>query len=135
MELNHKQAKEILNAIIFELEKRGKYAVVAVADAHGELLAFEKMDNTKLPSIANAINKAYTAARTQKNTSEIGKAIKDPVKGYDIAFYGDSKICGWGGGVPVIVNGKVIGAAAVSGLSQEEDEDIAKIGVGYLNLV
>ncbi|WP_028978524.1 GlcG/HbpS family heme-binding protein [Sporocytophaga myxococcoides] len=135
MELNSKQAKEILNAIIFELEKRGKYAVVAIVDAHGELLAFERMDKTKLPSIANAINKAYTAARTQKNTSEIGKALKDPVKGFDIAFYGDPKICGWGGGVPVISNGNVIGAASVSGLSQEEDEEIAKIGVAHLKLI
>jgi glc operon protein GlcG len=131
MEINHKQAKAIANAILAELEQRNKSAVIAVADAHGELLYFERMDQTKFPSITNAINKAYTAARTQKLTSEIGKALRDPVKGYDIAFYGDPKICGWGGGVPIVVNGKVIGAAAISGLSQEEDEEITKVGVEH----
>jgi len=129
MKLNEKEALIIINTVIAELEKKEKAGVVAVADDHGELLGFLRMKGAKLTSINIAINKAYTAARAQKTTFEIGKAVKDPVKGYDIAYYGDDKFIGWGGGVPIIQNGVVIGAVAVSGLTQEEDEEIAGIGI------
>ena len=45
-----------------------------------------------------------------------------------MAYYGDPRIVGWGGGVPVIVNGTVVGSVAVSGLTQEEDAELAAIG-------
>jgi glc operon protein GlcG len=129
MKLTQREASYMVNVIVSELEKRDKHAVVAVADAYGELVAFVRMENTKLHSINIAINKAWTAARAEKPTSEIGKALKDPLKGYDIGFYGDPKYTGFGGGVPIKVNDLVIGAVAVSGLSQEEDEELAVIGI------
>jgi glc operon protein GlcG len=129
MKLTQREASYMANVIVSELEKRDKHAIVAVADAYGELLVFIRMENTKLHSINIAINKAWTAARAQKPTSEIGKALKDPVKGHEISFYGDPKYTGFGGGVPVKHNNLVIGAVAVSGLSQEEDEELAIIGI------
>ena len=129
MKLTEKEALQIINTVVAELEKRGKPGVVAVADDHGELLGFLRMKGAKLSSITIAINKAYTAARAQKTTMEIGKAVKDQVKGYDIAYYGDSRFIGWGGGVPFIYEGVVIGSVAVSGLTQEEDEEVAGIGI------
>jgi glc operon protein GlcG len=129
MNLTQREASYILNVIVSELEKRDQYGVIAVADAHGELLAFVRMANTKLHSIHLAMNKAWTAARAQKPTSEIGKAIKDPVKGYDIAFYGDARYTGFGGGVPIKHKDIVIGSVGVSGLSSEEDEELAIIGI------
>ena len=132
MKLTQREASYIINVIISELEKRDKQAVIAIADSYGELLAFVRMENTKLHSINIAINKAWTAARAQKPTSEIGKSLKDSVKGYDISFYGDSKYTGFGGGVPIKVKDMVIGAVAVSGLSQEEDEEMAIIGISSI---
>jgi glc operon protein GlcG len=132
MKLTQREASYILNVIISELEKRDKQGVIAVADAYGELLAFVRMENVKLHSINIAINKAWTAARAQKPTSEIGKSLKDPVKGYDISFFGDPKYTGFGGGVPIKVKDVVIGAVAVSGLSQEEDEELAIIGISSI---
>jgi glc operon protein GlcG len=132
MKLTQREASYMLNVIVSELEKRDKQAVVAVADSYGELLAFVRMENAKLHSINLAINKAWTAARAQKSTSEIGKALKDPLKGYDIAFYGDAKYTGFGGGVPIKVKDVVIGSVAVSGLSQEEDEELAIIGISSI---
>lgn len=132
--ITYKQAAKIMDAIVAELEKRNKTAVIAVADSHGELITFLRMENTKLPSIAIAQNKAWTAARSQKFTSEIGKSLKDPANGFDISFYGDPKFTGFGGGVPVRDNDRVRGAVAVSGLSQEEDEELALIGVNSINL-
>jgi len=129
MVLTYQTAQQIIKNILAELEKRKVHAAIAVADSHGELLAFLRMEEVKLHSIAIATNKAYTAARTKKTTLELGKAIKDPLKGFDISYYGDLKYTGFGGGVPILHQGKVIGAVAVSGLTQEEDEEMALVGI------
>jgi glc operon protein GlcG len=129
MNITHTQANEIIQVVVSEFIKRKKTGIVAVADSHGELISFLRMDGSKLTSISIVTNKAWTAARAQKRTSEIGKTIKDPEKGFDVSYYGDPRITGFGGGVPVIKDGKVIGSVAVSGLSQEEDEELAEIGI------
>lgn len=129
MKLTEIESQKIIHTIWDELKSRKKQAIIAVTDAHGELLAFLRMDKAKLSSIAVAQNKAYTSARTKRATFEVGKNSTDPITGYDIAFYGDHRIVGFGGGVPIWHNGEVIGAVGVSGLSQEEDDELAKIGV------
>ena len=62
--LGHVEAQRAIEAIKVELLRRGKAAVIAVADAHGELIALLRIDGTPLPSILIATNKAWTAART-----------------------------------------------------------------------
>ena len=106
----------------------GKAGVIAVADAHGELIAFARMDGAPFSSITIAMNKAYTAARERKATKDIGDAARHIEKGFDIAYFGDPRFVGWGGGVPVLKDGKVIGAIAVSGLPQTEDIELATMG-------
>lgn len=132
MKLTEIEAQKVIHTIWDELKTRNKQAIIAVTDAHGELLAFLRMDKVKLSSIAVAQNKAYTSARTKRATFEVGKNSTDPITGYDIAFYGDPRIVGFGGGVPILHDGEVIGAVGVSGLSQEEDDELAKIGVESL---
>ena len=134
MKLTENEAHKIIDTIWNELKVRNKQAIIAVADAHGELLAFLRMEKAKLSSITVAQNKAYTSARTKRTTFEVGKNSTDPITGYDIAFYGDPRIVGFGGGVPIWQEGEVIGAVGVSGLSQEEDDELAKIGVRVFSL-
>jgi glc operon protein GlcG len=86
------------------------------------------MDGAPVSSILIAINKAWTAARERKPTKEIGDKIKHSEKAHDIAYYGDPKYVGWGGGIPVWKNGEVVGAVAVSGLSSNEDAALATLG-------
>ena len=76
-------------------------AVIAVADSHGELIAFARMDGAPISSIRIAANKAWTAARERKPTKEIGEKARHPEKGFEISYFGDSQFTGWGGGVPV----------------------------------
>ena len=130
--LGHIEAQRAIQAIQTELLNRGKAAVIAVADAHGELLALLRMDGAPLPSILIASNKAWTAARERKPTYEIGQAARDPQSGFDMAYYGDPRYVGWGGGIPVRFNGQVVGAVAVSGLPEQEDMELAKIGVAAI---
>jgi len=109
-----------------------KAVVVAVSDCRGELIAFARMDAAPMSSIVIAMNKAWTAARTGKPTQEIGEKVRDPQKGHDIAYYGDPRFVGWGGGVPVWKDGEVAGAVAVSGLSSKEDAGLASLGADLI---
>jgi len=111
-----------------------KAVVVAIADAHGDLICFARMDGAPVSSIRVAMNKAWTAARERKSTKEIGEKVKHPEKGHDIAYYGDPNYVGWGGGIPVRKNSEVIGAVSVSGLSSTEDIALAELGVELIAL-
>ncbi len=126
--IQYAEAEAILRAITEKLRDSGKSAVIAVADPHGELIAFARMDGAPVSSIAIACNKAYSAARERKATKDIGEKSRDPVKGFDIAYFGDPRFTGWGGGVPVWRNGAVVGAVAVSGLTSAEDAELATFG-------
>jgi glc operon protein GlcG len=128
--ITHAAAAAAVAAICKELDRRGQAAVIAVADAHGELIAFLRMDGAPFGSIGVACNKAYTAARLRRTTREHGARVEK--RGADIAYYGDPRYTGFGGGVPVIVDGATLGAIGVSALSDEEDEALASLGVALL---
>ena len=130
--LGHAEAQVAIQAIQAELERRGKAAVIAVADAQGELIALLRLDGAPLPSILIATNKAWTAARERRPTRELGQRARDPEHGFDMAYFGDRRYIGWGGGLPVIVGGAVVGAVAVSGLPELEDIEVAQIGLAAI---
>ena len=100
----------------------GEFAL-AVADSHGELVFFIKTDNCPVSAASIAVNKAFTSARDRQKTSSLASASKQ--LGFAVSSLGDLRYTGLGGGVPVIVDGDNIGAVAVSGLSQEDDEALA----------
>ena len=127
--IEYAEAKKIIDLIVEKALQMQKAAVIVVADSHGELIAFARMDGAPLSSIRIAANKAWTAARERKPTKEIGDKVRDPQKGHDIAYYGDPKFVGWGGGLPVWRDGQVVGAVAVSGLTSSEDVVLATMGV------
>ena len=130
--LDYSEASKIIQLIVDKALQMQKAAVVAVADPHGELLAFARMDGAPISSIRIAANKAWTAARERKPTKDIGEKVRHPEKGHDIAYYGDPKFVGWGGGLPVLKDGQVVGAVAVSGLSSTEDIALASLGVEWV---
>ena len=129
-ELSHSDAQLVLAAAQASLEDVGRGAAVAVVDDHGELVAFVRVDGCPLPSIANAINKANTAARERRPSREIGEASRD--EGFPITNFGDLRYTGWGGGVPLEVDGAVVGAVGVSGLPEADDMRIAAAAAGVL---
>ena len=129
-QLSHQDAWKIITAIQAALEAEGKGAAIAVVDAHGELLAFLRTDGCRLPSINIAIHKAFTAAREQKESKEIGKAAQ--LEGFPMTNFGDLRYTSWGGGVPVFHQGRVVGAVGVSGLPEAEDMALARMGAGLI---
>jgi glc operon protein GlcG len=131
--IDYAEARQAVEVIFKKARELQKAVVVAVTDSHGELLAFARMDDAPVSSIPIAMNKAWTAARAGKPTQEIGEKVRHPEKGHDIAYYGDARFVGWGGGLPVWKNGAVVGAVAVSGLSSNEDAALAAMGVAIIS--
>lgn len=130
--LGHREAALATDAIREELARTGRAAVITVADAHGELISLVRLDGAPPASILIAANKAWTAARERRPTREIGQAARDAETGFDMAFYGDPRYVGWGGGVPVVIDSAVVGAVAVSGLPEAQDMELAAIGVAAI---
>jgi glc operon protein GlcG len=130
--IGYSEAKRALDLILEKASQLQKAASVAVADSHGDVICFARMDGAPVSSIQIAMNKAWTAAREGKPTKEIGDKVKHPEKGHDISYYGDPKYVGWGGGVPIVINGEIVGAIAVSGLSSAEDAALATLGVDLI---
>jgi glc operon protein GlcG len=127
--IDYAEAKGMIDFIVEQAAHMQKAVVVAVADSHGELIAFARMDGAPISSIRIAANKAWTAARERKPTKEIGEKVRHPEKGHDIAYYGDPRFVGWGGGLPIWKEGVVAGAVAVSGLSSREDIELATLAL------
>ena len=130
--LDDADARAATDVIRQELARRGKTAVIAVVDAHGEILSLLRMTGAPLSSIAIAVNKGFTAARLRRPSGVVGRRSRDPQTGFDISYYGDPRYVGWGGGVPLERDGQVVGAVAVSGLTEAEDEELANLGAAAI---
>ena len=123
-EIGHAEARRLIAMIGDRLDADGLGAAVAVVDAHGELVAFLRTDGCGLASINIAVHKAFTAARERVESSVLGERSR--TEGFPITNFGDPRYVGWGGGVPIIVDGDVIGAVGVSGLPEDADVELAR---------
>lgn len=121
------EARRALMAMRGELERRGAAAVILVADAHGDPIALERLDGAPASSVRIASHKAWTAACQATPSRAIGDRVRSEER-LDVAYYGDPRICGWAGGLPIVRGGHVVGAVAVSGLPEDEDEAVAEVG-------
>jgi glc operon protein GlcG len=123
-EIGHKEARDLVAMVGERLEAQGRGAAVAVVDAHGELLAFLRTDGCRLPSINIAIHKAFTAAREGVESGVLGERSR--TEGFPLSNFGDPRYVGWGGGVPIVMDGAVIGAVGISGLPEADDVELAR---------
>ncbi len=129
--LSHTDALKILDVVKAVLDKDNKGAAVAIVDAHGELIAFLRTDGCRLPSINIAINKAFTAARECTESKTLGNRSRD--EGFPMTNYGELRYVSWGGGVPILNDGQVVGAIGVSGLPEDEDMVLARMGIAAIS--
>lgn len=121
-------AKAILAAAEAEARKNNWSLSIAVVDTHGELLAFERMDDAPLTTIAIAQSKAMTAARYKRPT----KAIDSSVTAGRLQLLAFPGIMPVEGGVPIIVNGRYVGGVGASGARSSEDAQVAKVGAAVV---
>src|SRR3990172_8181256 len=123
-EIGFIEARGLVAMIGDRLDANGQGAAVAVVDRHGELVAFLRTDGCGLASINIAIHKAFTAARQRVQSGGLGERSR--TEGFPLTNFGDPRYVGWGGGVPIIVAGEVIGAVGVSGLPEADDVELAR---------
>lgn len=128
--VTHEQARKVLAAAIADARRQNLPMAVAVVDTAGQLVAFERMDNTQTASIAVAQDKAVSAAMYRRPT----KVFQDLIAGGGVglrvlSLRGANAV---EGGVPLAVDGKIIGAVGVSGGSSEQDGVVAKAGIDAL---
>src|SRR5713101_7881321 len=128
MALDQGGAQTVLQAAKESAQQRDAPSAIAVVDRAGDLLAFQRMDNVRPASADLAIEKARTAARLQRSTAE----IEDNINQGRTAFV-TAGILALRGGVPIRINGEVVGAVGVAGLSMENDIGIANTAAAALS--
>jgi glc operon protein GlcG len=128
--LSHSDTMTIINAIYEQATADKATVAVAVVDAHGELLGFIRTDGCRLSSIQIAQLKAYSAAREHITSQELG--IRSKTEGFPMTNFGELKYVTWGGGLPITVQGEVVGAVGVSGMSEDADIAYAELGLRAL---
>ncbi len=121
-------ARKVADAALAEAKKNGWNVAAAVVDTHGELVFFERMDNTQFGSNRVAQDKARSAARFKRPT----KAFEDGVKGQAVNLLGLPGAVPLEGGVPILVGGRIVGAIGVSGATSAQDGQCARAGVETL---
>ncbi|CAN5333484.1 heme-binding protein [soil metagenome] len=121
--VSSQEALKLVQYCVQQAEKYGKPLAAAVTGPEGELIAFIRMDGTSLAASTISQNKAHTSAVDRTETSKMGERMR----GSDNpAFWGDPKITGFGGGVPIIQDNTVIGGLGVSGLPEADDIIVAR---------
>jgi len=94
--IDYAEARRIIDFIVEKASQMQKAAAVAIADSHGDLICFARMDGAPVSSIRIAMNKAWTAARERKPTKEIGEKGQASGKGPRHCLLWRSEICGMG---------------------------------------
>ena len=117
-------AMKIAAAAQAEAARRGATVVIAVVDDGGNLIVLHRLDDTQVASVEVGIGKARTAAIFRRPSKE----FEDQIRSGHVAALALPGATPLQGGVPITVDGKVIGAIGVSGNTPQEDEDIAKAG-------
>lgn len=124
------QAEAVIHAAVAEAKKRNWKMNVAVADSGGNLVAFQRMDGAMLASIQIAEHKARAAVTFRRQTKVFEDGVQHMHLNYLLAFDG---IIASRGGIPLIEQGKIIGAIGCSGGADSQDEVVSKAGSAVIN--
>ncbi len=128
--INLEQARKVIAAAQAEARRNDWPVAVAILDTAGNLVAFEKMDDTQTGSILVAQDKGRSAAIFRRPS----KIFEDAVAGggAGVRFLNMREASASEGGLPITVGGKIIGAIGVSGATSQQDGMVAKAGAEAL---
>jgi len=118
-------AKKMAAAALAEAQKNKWNVAIAIVDNHGALVYYERMDDTQSASPLIAIEKARSAAMFRRAT----RAMEDTVNKGRTSFLGIPLATPIAGGLPIVVGGKIAGGIGVSGVTSDQDEQVAKAGL------
>jgi len=121
-------AKKMMAAAEAEARKNNWNVAIAIVDAGANLLLFQKLDDTQSGSIDVAIGKARTAVTFKRPT----KALEEIIAGGRSVFLAVEEITPLQGGLPIVVDGQVIGGVGVSGVMSSQDEQVSQAALDAL---
>ncbi len=123
------ESRRVIDAAAAKATEIGQPMDVAVVDAGGNLKAHIRMDGANIGSITISINKAYTAIAFQCETRDLQAATRPegPIYGLNDAHGG--RLVVFPGGIPLVRDGKIVGAIGVSTGTIEQDQEVAEAGV------
>ena len=124
------RAQAVIHAAVVKARERDWKMNIAVADSGGNLVAFQRMDGAMLASIQIAEHKAKAAATFRRETKVFEDGINLMHLNYLLAFDG---VIASRGGIPLIDQGKIIGAIGCSGGTDSQDEVVSKAGAAVIN--
>lgn len=130
--LTGEQAKQIAQTAFDQAEKEGFKITVTVVDKSCQTLSVLRHHNAGVHTLRASYKKAFTACSQKRETAEIAKGIKDGTIPEDIRFL-DENILIMDGGIPILINGKVVGGIGVGGAHGSEDVRIAKAGLKVMD--
>jgi uncharacterized protein GlcG (DUF336 family) len=123
-------AKKVAAAAVAEARKNGWNMAIAIVDPAGDLVYFERIDDTQVGSVDVAIGKARSAARFKRPTKVFQDALAAGGEGLRmLALQGAVPV---DGGVPLTVGGRIVGAIGASGGTSAQDGQVAAAGVAAL---
>src|SRR5215467_11290340 len=125
-------AKQMLSAAEAKAASLGIPYCVAVVDAGGHLLAFLRQDGALIGSIDLAIDKAATARIFDKTTAHLATLAQSGKPLFGIQESNAGKVVIFGGGIPIVSNGNIIGAVGASAGTVEQDIAVAEAAVAAL---
>jgi glc operon protein GlcG len=123
-------AKKAMAAAEAEAKKNNWGVVISIVDSAGQMLMLQRLDNTQYASIAIASGKATTAVNFRRPT----KALEDAIAGggAGLRLLRVDGVTPLEGGIPVIVDGKIVGGIGVSGVTSAQDAQVARAGADAL---
>ena len=122
------QAKKIAAGALAESKKNNWRMAISIVDNHGFPVYFERMEDTQTASIQIALDKAKTAAMFRRPS----KAFEDGIAKGRVALLGLTGATPIEGGLPIMVDGRVIGGIGVSGMNSDQDAQAAQAGLNAL---
>jgi uncharacterized protein GlcG (DUF336 family) len=124
------EARAIVDGAIAYAREKNMRMGVAVVDTNGETITADRMDGASSRNIRFAEAKAFASAQYRQTTEALGNLYKTrPDRYFGIMNMYGNKVYLVGGGVPLALDGKLVGAVGVAGLPQGEDEKAGRAGI------
>ena len=129
MPISLEQAKKIMAGAEAEAKKNQWPVVIVVLDSGGNMVMLQRLDNAQWGSIDIAKEKARSAVALRRPTKALQDAVAQGGVNLRLLAIGYSVL---EGGIPIVVDGKVVGAVGVSGVTSQQDAQIAQAGIDAL---
>ncbi|MDA9030744.1 heme-binding protein [Candidatus Pseudothioglobus singularis] len=129
LKLTLEDTRKMMDSAINKAIELGIDMDIAIVDDGGHLMLFTRMDNAKITSINVSIDKAFTAAAARKATLDYGKSVINHGPAFGIQTSHQGRFCVVGGGLPLFVDGQIVGGIGCSSGSSDQDIVVAQAGI------